>query len=267
MTDTRATPDPQPTLSRAIDLLRAFAMHPEHPDYKQRMLEIKGLLETTEGILQERDRFAAQHSPADPNRSDAMIRPDMCPSDDLPCYVGQGTDDAHWRCGTVQCGKAAAPVSGDLDVKLRAAATAREVLAPYWNGTSRLLMTTEWEDLRTAIAKAIYAAAPAAALVSGDVRPNANTSAVLAHQAPAWAVSGDARERASREWYNHISTQATVHGKIMALEAVLTAAEDKARREVIQVVIEWYERDGSVGGCSLMIDDIRALAPTPEKDG
>ncbi len=65
MTD---VPDPQPTLAwetlvRATDLLRAFAMHPEHPDYKQKMLEIKGLLETTERILRGQ---AAQHSTAAP---------------------------------------------------------------------------------------------------------------------------------------------------------------------------------------------------------
>lgn len=29
---------------------------------------------------------------------------DLCHKDGRPCYVGKGTDDAHFRCGTVQCG-------------------------------------------------------------------------------------------------------------------------------------------------------------------
>lgn len=28
-----------------------------------------------------------------------------CSKDGKPCYVGAGTNDAHWRCGTSQCGK------------------------------------------------------------------------------------------------------------------------------------------------------------------
>lgn len=27
-----------------------------------------------------------------------------CVKDGQPCFVGRGTDDAHFRCGTVQCG-------------------------------------------------------------------------------------------------------------------------------------------------------------------
>lgn len=29
--------------------------------------------------------------------------PAICHKDGRPCYVGRGTDDAHWRCGTIQC--------------------------------------------------------------------------------------------------------------------------------------------------------------------
>jgi hypothetical protein len=31
------------------------------------------------------------------------VFPELCPKDKRPCYVGGGTDDAHWRCGTVAC--------------------------------------------------------------------------------------------------------------------------------------------------------------------
>jgi hypothetical protein len=30
--------------------------------------------------------------------------PSLCVGDKRPCYVGRWTDDAHWRCGTSQCG-------------------------------------------------------------------------------------------------------------------------------------------------------------------
>jgi trimethylamine:corrinoid methyltransferase-like protein len=30
--------------------------------------------------------------------------PDRCARDGAPCYVGAGTDDAHYRCGTSACG-------------------------------------------------------------------------------------------------------------------------------------------------------------------
>lgn len=30
--------------------------------------------------------------------------PELCVGDGKPCYASAGTDDAHWRCGTRQCG-------------------------------------------------------------------------------------------------------------------------------------------------------------------
>lgn len=36
----------------------------------------------------------------------------LCKNDGKPCHVGGGTDDAHWRCGTVQCGLAQSPTTG-----------------------------------------------------------------------------------------------------------------------------------------------------------
>jgi hypothetical protein len=39
-----------------------------------------------------------------PGKSQTTIQ--TCLHDGAPCYVGAGTDDAHWRCGTVQCGSA-----------------------------------------------------------------------------------------------------------------------------------------------------------------
>lgn len=34
----------------------------------------------------------------------------LCSRDGQPCYVGADTDDAHYRCGTVQCGFKSASV-------------------------------------------------------------------------------------------------------------------------------------------------------------
>jgi site-specific DNA-cytosine methylase len=42
--------------SQALDLLRAYAMRPEHPYYNFAMLRIKGLLETLEKELTRRER-------------------------------------------------------------------------------------------------------------------------------------------------------------------------------------------------------------------
>ncbi len=229
-----ATPDPQPTLARATDLLRAFAMHPEHPDYQPKMLEIKGLLETTE------ERLAA---PQDGDRT---------------FIVGNYTIDRLRRGETVEANGitllpaddlTAAPVSGDLDAKLRAAATARDVLAPYWNGTSRLLTTTEWEDLRTTIAKAIYGAA---APVSGD------------------AATGQQLENAA-DLYNRIRSNGS---PIRVLAAALTAAEDKAQRELLSALSEIADMEGQEGMTdaifvrrALHIANAHLTPPTPEKGG
>lgn len=48
-----------------------------------------------------------KHSEAQPQTTVAL-----CMRDNLPCYVSAGTPDAHWRCGTVQCG-------GVTEAKLR----------------------------------------------------------------------------------------------------------------------------------------------------
>lgn len=34
-----------------------------------------------------------------------LQRPDICPSDGMPCYVGKEPDDKHHRCGTSACGR------------------------------------------------------------------------------------------------------------------------------------------------------------------
>lgn len=34
-----------------------------------------------------------------------MTEIQICTWDKKPCYVSVDTDDAHWRCGTIQCGR------------------------------------------------------------------------------------------------------------------------------------------------------------------
>ena len=43
---------------------------------------------------------------ADPDDAECEARPgsERCAGDGKPCYVGAGTEDAHWRCGTSGCG-------------------------------------------------------------------------------------------------------------------------------------------------------------------
>lgn len=48
--------------------------------------------------------MAAQKRADLATKQDAAVAGEVCPGDGKPCYVG-GVDDAHHRCGTVQCGR------------------------------------------------------------------------------------------------------------------------------------------------------------------
>lgn len=60
--------------------------------------------------------------------SAAPVPPDTCKHDGLPCYVSAGTDEAHWRCGTVQCA-APAPVSQDAEARAQIPMLTAEIAA------------------------------------------------------------------------------------------------------------------------------------------
>jgi len=55
--------------------------------------------------------FATRLLAASPAAQPALQDDEICHKDGAPCYVGKGTEDAHWRCGTGACGrKGTAPV-------------------------------------------------------------------------------------------------------------------------------------------------------------